>query len=50
MSFSLKKNQNGFCTGKSYSTNLLECFEWLNRHVGKGNPVDINVFGLPKIF
>ncbi|CAM4650296.1 unnamed protein product [Lepidochelys olivacea] len=37
----LGKSQHGFCKGTSCLTNLLEFFEGVNKHVDKGDPVDI---------
>ncbi|CAM5175590.1 unnamed protein product [Natator depressus] len=38
----LPKSQHGFCKGRSCLTNLLEVFEGVNKHVDKGDPVDID--------
>ncbi|CAM5075917.1 unnamed protein product [Eretmochelys imbricata] len=37
----LGKSQHGFCNGRSCLTNLLESLEGVNKHVDKGDPVDI---------
>ncbi|CAM5076620.1 unnamed protein product [Eretmochelys imbricata] len=46
----LGKSQRGFCKGKSRLTNLLEYFEGVNRHVDKGNPLDIVYLDFQKAF
>ncbi|CAM5130961.1 unnamed protein product [Natator depressus] len=46
----LCKSQHGFCKGRSYFTNLLEFFEGVNKHVDKGNPVDIVYLDFQKAF
>ncbi|CAM4652894.1 unnamed protein product [Caretta caretta] len=46
----LHKSQHGFCKGKSCLTNLLELFEWVNKHVDKGDPVDIVYLDFQKAF
>ncbi|CAM5136333.1 unnamed protein product [Eretmochelys imbricata] len=44
------KSQHGFCTGKSCLTNLLEFFEGVNKHVDKGDPVDIVYLNFQEAF
>ncbi|CAM4694812.1 unnamed protein product [Caretta caretta] len=44
----LGKSQHGFCKGKS--CNLLEFFEGVNKHVDKGDPVDIVYLDFQKAF
>ncbi|KAM7181807.1 uncharacterized protein RBU57_000458 [Macrochelys suwanniensis] len=46
----LGKSQHGFCKGKSCLTNLLEFFERVNKHVDKGDPVDIVYLDFQKAF
>ncbi|CAM4644795.1 unnamed protein product [Lepidochelys kempii] len=46
----LLKNQHGFCKGRSCLTNLLEFFEGVNKHVDKGDPVDIVYLDFQKAF
>ncbi|CAM4685396.1 unnamed protein product [Lepidochelys kempii] len=46
----LHKSQHGFCKGKSCLTNLLEFFEAVNKHVDKGDPVDIVYLDFQKGF
>ncbi|CAM4600474.1 unnamed protein product, partial [Lepidochelys olivacea] len=46
----LGKSQHGFCKGKSFRTNLLEFFERVNKHVDKGDPVDIVYLDFQKVF
>uniref|UniRef100_A0A8C3TGZ7 Ataxin 7 like 1 n=1 Tax=Chelydra serpentina TaxID=8475 RepID=A0A8C3TGZ7_CHESE len=43
-------NQHVFCKGKSCLTNLLEFFEGINKHVDKGDPVDIVYLDFQKAF
>ncbi|XP_061469435.1 uncharacterized protein LOC133378834 isoform X1 [Rhineura floridana] len=40
----LKQSQHGFCKGKSCLGNLLEFFESVNKHIDRGDPVDIVYF------
>ncbi|CAM5127487.1 unnamed protein product [Eretmochelys imbricata] len=46
----LHKSQHGFCKGRSCLTNLLEFFEGVNKHVDKGDPVDIVYLDFQKAF
>ncbi|CAM4678027.1 unnamed protein product [Lepidochelys kempii] len=46
----LGKSQHGFCKGKSCLANLLEFFEESNKHVDKGDPVDIVYLDFQKAF
>ncbi|CAM5159894.1 unnamed protein product [Natator depressus] len=46
----LCKSQHGFCKGRSCLTNLLEFFEEINKHVDKGDPVDIVYLDFQKAF
>ncbi|CAM4645910.1 unnamed protein product [Lepidochelys kempii] len=46
----LSKSQHGFCKGKSCLPNLLEFFEGVNKHVDKGDPVDIFYLDFQKAF
>uniref|UniRef100_A0A452IGB1 Reverse transcriptase domain-containing protein n=1 Tax=Gopherus agassizii TaxID=38772 RepID=A0A452IGB1_9SAUR len=46
----LSNSQHGFCKGKSCLTNLLEFFEGVNKHVDKGDPVDIVYLDFQKAF
>ncbi|CAM4607019.1 unnamed protein product [Lepidochelys olivacea] len=46
----LCKSQHGFCKGRSCLTNLLEFFEGVNKHVDKGDPVDIVYLYFQKAF
>ncbi|CAM4478491.1 unnamed protein product [Lepidochelys kempii] len=46
----LGKSQHGFCKGRSCLTNLLEFFEEVNKHVNKGDPVDILYLNFQKAF
>ncbi|CAM4408569.1 unnamed protein product, partial [Caretta caretta] len=46
----LCKSQHGFCNGRSCLTNLLEFFEGVNKHVDKGDPVDIVYLDFQKAF
>ncbi|CAM4388385.1 unnamed protein product [Lepidochelys kempii] len=46
----LHKSQHGFCKGRSCFTNLLEFFEGVNKHVDKGDPVDIVYLDFQKAF
>ncbi|CAM5144910.1 unnamed protein product [Natator depressus] len=46
----LGKGQCGFCKGKSCLTNLVEFFEGVNKHVDKGDPVDIVNLDFQKAF
>ncbi|CAM4534756.1 unnamed protein product [Lepidochelys kempii] len=46
----LRKNQHGFCKGRSCLTNLLEIFDGVSRHVDKGDPVDIVYLFFQKAF
>ncbi|CAM5124147.1 unnamed protein product [Natator depressus] len=46
----LRKSQHAFCKGRSCFTNLLEFFEGVNKHVDKGDPVDIVYLGFQKAF
>ncbi|CAM4545379.1 unnamed protein product [Caretta caretta] len=45
-----RKSQHGFCKGISCLTNLLEFFEGINKHVDKGDPVDIVYLNFQKAF
>ncbi|CAM5105037.1 unnamed protein product [Natator depressus] len=46
----LRKSQHGFCKGRSCLTDLLEFFEGVNKHVDKGDPVDIVCLDFQKAF
>ncbi|CAM5175000.1 unnamed protein product [Eretmochelys imbricata] len=46
----LRKSQRGFCKGRSCFTNLLEFFKGVNKHVDKGDPVDIVYLGFQEAF
>ncbi|CAM5114322.1 unnamed protein product [Eretmochelys imbricata] len=46
----LHKSQHGFCKGRSCLTNVLEFFEGVNKHVDKGDPVDIVYLDFQKAF
>uniref|UniRef100_A0A452HI16 Reverse transcriptase domain-containing protein n=1 Tax=Gopherus agassizii TaxID=38772 RepID=A0A452HI16_9SAUR len=46
----LSNSQHGFCKGKSCLTNVLEFFEGVNKHVEKGDPVDIVYLEFQKAF
>ncbi|CAM5146477.1 unnamed protein product [Natator depressus] len=46
----LSKSQHGFCKGRACLTNLLEFFEGVNKHVDKGDPVDIVYLDFQKAF
>ncbi|CAM4653796.1 unnamed protein product [Lepidochelys kempii] len=46
----LRKRQHGFCKGRSCLINLLEFFEGVNKHVDKGDPVDIVYLDFQKAF
>ncbi|CAM5084504.1 unnamed protein product, partial [Eretmochelys imbricata] len=46
----LRKSQHGFCKGKSCLNNLLEFSEGVNKHVDKGDPVDIVYLDFQKAF
>ncbi|CAM5148917.1 unnamed protein product [Eretmochelys imbricata] len=46
----LHKRQHGFCKGRSCLTNLLEFFEGVDKHVDKGDPVDIVYLDFQKAF
>ncbi|CAM4553636.1 unnamed protein product [Lepidochelys olivacea] len=46
----LGKSQHGFCKGRSCLTDLLEFFEGVNKHVDKGDPVDIVDLDFQKAF
>uniref|UniRef100_A0A8C8SCV0 Reverse transcriptase domain-containing protein n=1 Tax=Pelusios castaneus TaxID=367368 RepID=A0A8C8SCV0_9SAUR len=46
----LSNSQHGFCKGKSCLTNLLEFFEGVNKHVDRGDPVDIVYLDFQKAF
>ncbi|CAM4721027.1 unnamed protein product [Lepidochelys kempii] len=46
----LGKSKRGFCKGKSCLTNLLEFFEGVNKHMDKGDPVDIVYLDFQKAF
>ena len=45
-----KKNQHGFRKGKSCLTDLLEFFESVNKHVERGDLVDLVYFDFQKAF
>ncbi|CAM4549014.1 unnamed protein product [Caretta caretta] len=46
----LGKSQCGFCKGKSCLNNLLEFSEGVNKHLNKGNPVDLVYLDFQKAF
>ncbi|CAM5112909.1 unnamed protein product [Natator depressus] len=46
----LGNSQHGFCKEKSCLTNLREFIEGVNKHVGKGDPVDIVYLDFQKAF
>ncbi|CAM4543822.1 unnamed protein product [Lepidochelys kempii] len=46
----LGKSQHGFCEGKSCLTDPLEFFEGVNKHVDKGDPMDIVYLDFQKAF
>ncbi|CAM5167108.1 unnamed protein product [Eretmochelys imbricata] len=46
----LGKHQHSLCQGKPCLTNLLEFLEGVNKHVDKGDPVDIVYLDFQKVF
>ncbi|CAM4382079.1 unnamed protein product [Lepidochelys olivacea] len=46
----LCQRPHGFCKGRSCFTNLLEFFEGVNKHVDKGDPVDLAYLDFQKAF